>query len=1252
MLVTATDIEQWANRRDVQGMLPRLLRRLIHATVPCIRRIGFPADEGVQMSGWDGILEVERGNEHVPDGVSAWELSSAKSIRQKADADYTKRSANPLGITRSESSFVFVTPRRWKQKTQWATNRNMEEAWRDVRALDADDLEEWLEAAPAVHTWLSVHLGKRPLGAIDGESYWCDWSGATNPEISPEFVLAGREDTLDNIRRWIDEPSRPLALRAESRAEATAVFLAATQSLDPTHRIAVLARVVVVHDSDSWNKLAAANQRLTLIQQFYNAEACGRALQSGHSVVVPLGRADGDSPNVVHIPRLPKEKAAKALITMGVAEQLASTYAEIARRSLTSLRRRLAHEPAVVQPTWARPKNARALLPGLFAGKWSDAVEGDREAIGVLAGNSYQHAKETFVRWSHEDDPPIRCVGSTWYLTSPADAWDLIGRHVTDDDLDQFERIALRVLGAPNPTLDLPFNKRWAANIIRARDQHSDLLRTGIATTLAIMGSRGDAIQVTGDVSLPRLAAHCVRRLLSTSDWKVWASLPLSLIAEAAPREFLKACERAIHRGQPLLSSLFAQEDNDNVFSFAPHVDLLFALETLAWCPDHMPRATLALAALAAADPGGRIGNRPQGSLDAVFLPWCPQTTASLDQRLRVLDMLREKTPEIAWKTMVRSLPKFHDHCHPSAKPHWREWVPDNRMRVSQPEYEKAVHQTVGRVLDDAGFDGARYADILEALPQLPSEDFLKAARRLEQLEPSRLSSASLDRIWQTLRNLVSMHRSYPEADWALPRERVDDLAKLLKRFEPREVLSRFGWLFANDPRPSEGEADDWETNERAIIDQQNEAVQTMCKEAGLGWVSQFCEKVERPDLVGSALARADENGQWESDLLRDNLKPDAANKLKLTRGFIHQKTREHGVEWAKKHLESHDSTWSSSQRAQFCLSLPFNAQTWDIVERLDSETVQVYWQDAQPTYVHSADIEYGVRRLLDHNNVDVAIDALCLHSRSPKLPFGLVAEALERLLRQPEGHASVDRHLAHRIGSLLNALAKSDEIEDARVATLEWAYLPTLGRHFYSPERLHRELARNPAFFAEIVRMVFRAEGENPHTTSEQDALRARHGFELLESWRSLPGTDDSGTLDSDAIRSWVLKARAILQAERRLAVGDRALGQTFSGSPSGDDSAWPHPAIRDLIEELQSDDFDQGLVIGLLNSEGVVCRDPNAGGRRERNVAKQYERYAQTVGDRWVRTAAILRAIRDEYLDRAREEDQSAELNADLGP
>src|SRR5258705_8803789 len=103
-LINNTDLNLWASRRESQSKLPQLMRRLIRITTPNIKKLHFPSDESVQLGGWDGIVEVEKGNDFVPDGNSGWELGVERNVKGKADDDYEKRTADPADIDPATSS--------------------------------------------------------------------------------------------------------------------------------------------------------------------------------------------------------------------------------------------------------------------------------------------------------------------------------------------------------------------------------------------------------------------------------------------------------------------------------------------------------------------------------------------------------------------------------------------------------------------------------------------------------------------------------------------------------------------------------------------------------------------------------------------------------------------------------------------------------------------------------------------------------------------------------------------------------------------------------------------------------------------------------------------------------------------------------------------------------------------------------------------------------------------------------------------
>ena len=795
-----TAIEAWASRRDAQHTLPRLVRRLVHATGIRLSTCSFRGGEGVQIPGWDGVVVVGDATMFVPGGASAWELGTGQNPKAKADADYTSRSEDPRGLAPDETTFVFVTARRWAGRDAWALQRRAEGKWRDVRAYDADDLEAWLELAPAAARWMSMELGYSPGSTIDLETFWREWADVTDPPIPPRLVTAGRERIVQSIQQWVVGDDPYISFKTDSREESAVLFAASLEELDELVRSQIRARTLVVRDAAGWGELAAAQQDLILIPLF-GGEERARPPRSGHRVAVPLGNADSVSGDAALAERISTARATDVLKGLGYPEDRTVELAMLARRSLGSLRRRLAIHPEVRQPMWARPEHGRDLLPLVMAGAWDESVAGDRAILGELGGATYEEVRGRLTRWVNEEDPPLRHVGNIWFVVSKEDGWTQLARYATTDDWGRFVAAAERVLGGADPVWDKPADDRWFASATE-QPRYSQRLRHSFAETLALLAADGDAI-AGGPMASPRTrseqaTAHILEA--ARDDWRVWASLGslLPLLAEAHPDQFLSAVDAGLIGPEPTLLPLF-EGDGGGLTSAPAHIGLLWALENVAWSPQLLPRASLVLSRLAALDPGGKSSNRPINSLGDIFRPWLPQTSADLDQRLVALDRLSEHHPDTAWTVMVHMLPTLHVIGQYTHRPRWRDWAREPDRRPSMSEYTSAVSAVLTRLLLLVDDRGERWRDLIGATSGLPPDLRALVVQRLSEL--ANVAPGTRATIWSALRELVARHRSHPDAQWAMPAQEVEGLATLLDRFEPEDLNDRFGWLFTDVPR-------------------------------------------------------------------------------------------------------------------------------------------------------------------------------------------------------------------------------------------------------------------------------------------------------------------------------------------------------------------------------------------------------------------------------------------------------------------
>ena len=594
------------------------------------------------------------------------------------------------------------------------------------------------------------------------------------------------------------------------------------------HREFFLSRAIVLEDSQSFRQVSVTGRtKLLLIPRFAEIEGTPQATQRGHCVFIPLGPDNKVSSEKIELSRLGRETFVNALKKMGLSEADAQKYSTETGRSLTVLRRRLAKISQ--QPEWAKSDSARDIIPALLAGHWLEAKEKDKEIISQLAGTCYESFSQKLSTWLHKPDSPVLKIGDWWRLVSPLDCWFALGSFLTEADLQAFKTLALKVLGSINPALDLEPEKRWSASMYGKEVLYSETLREGIAQTLVLIAVFGDDIRIPISSTAQTYVDSIVRELLHGADWKLWHSLSdvLPLIAEASPSAFLDAVELSISQDDAPIMGMFS-ETEDFMTSSSAHPSLLWALEGLAWSPQLLGRVALILGKLAKLDPGGGLLNRPINSLRDIFLLWLPNTYANLEQRLEAIDTLIEREPEIGWRLLVGLMPRYHDHCTPTPKTRWRKFSEKTENAITIAGHLEGIKAITSRLLTHVGNDGHRWVEVLENFSNLPPKERNDVIKQLLSFADE-ISKGRLE-VWNKLRSILSHHRSYPDANWALPEQELKEVEKACYVFEPRDTIERFRWLFDKywPELPESNERGNYNKSELIIANRRLEAIKNI----------------------------------------------------------------------------------------------------------------------------------------------------------------------------------------------------------------------------------------------------------------------------------------------------------------------------------------------------------------------------------------------------------------------------------------
>lgn len=301
------DIKNWVNgkQRHCAQTLPEVIRRLILATAMSIEEIDFPSGDSIATGGWDGHLKTATASPYFPSGESGWEIGVERSASKKADDDYAKRTADPLGLTPSDTTFVFVTPRSWPSRRKWEKQKRSEGQWKDVRVISADSLVQWLDSAPAVALWLARQIGKVVSGDIrDIESAWEEWSSATDFVLTPDLVVSGRTKETREIQKWLSQNPDIIEVQGDSPDEALLFLYAAINSLPEAERRKALSRCIVAENLIDFRSCTQAFQGPLIIAAPGSCvEAAGAAIAKGHHVFLYMDARVIDIESAIRLSR-------------------------------------------------------------------------------------------------------------------------------------------------------------------------------------------------------------------------------------------------------------------------------------------------------------------------------------------------------------------------------------------------------------------------------------------------------------------------------------------------------------------------------------------------------------------------------------------------------------------------------------------------------------------------------------------------------------------------------------------------------------------------------------------------------------------------------------------------------------------------------------------------------------------------------------------------------------------------------------
>ena len=1257
LTITARRINDWATSNDARAQLPVLLRRLIHSTGSGLRRVDFPGYDNAQRAGWDGWLEAGAATPWIPHGASGWELSTNHRPRDKAEHDYRSRLRTISVAEQAECAFVFVTARNWPGKNDWAAEKETLGHWKAVRALDASDIEQWLEASVTGQIWLAEQLDIPLTGHETLDQSWNRWAEASEPMMTAKMFEPAVSAHRKAFAEWLAaEPGdRPFAVAADSNDEALAFLYCLFRDGEvPAHHGD---RVAVFDSAETLRALASSSSSFIPIVSNKEAEReLASIYRQQHCIVVHPRNAVDRKTNIALQP-LRGEAFEAALADMGIDRHHADRLARESGRSPTILRRRLSNIDAIRTPPWAADLGiARSLIPLVMAGAWHKESSADREALSALADTDYQQIEETIASHLDLPDCPVWSVAEHRGVVSKIDALFAINGSLTAKNIEDFLELAKAVLSEPDPSLELPEKDRWAAAVYGKVRDHSRALRNGICETLVLLAVHGN------DLFERRLGIdveHCVSRLIErllTLDKLMSHQDDLPRYAEAAPNTFLSLIEDDLGQSEPTLKGLL-KPVGDPLFIGPSRTGLLWALECLAWNPRNLSRVSLILAQLALTEIDDNWANKPIASLEAIYRCWMPQTAASLDARIMSLKLLVRRFPEIAWQICMDQIHSGGQIGTYSSRPRWRADASGAGEVVAPRERLAFARQALDLALAWPRHTSTMLGDLIQRLGSMSDEYQASVWTLIDSWSQTETDESAKVELREQIRRFALTRRGRQQNSESATQDRA---RHVYEQLAPRDPVNRHAWLFADEwIRHSVGELDgeepDFSKREDRIDKLRTAAMADTWAERGLDGVVSLLTAGDAAHAVGRYAAPCATRQNVAADVLRTCLSDNAQPSQKtdaFMRGFI----------WAIDAderdallLEVAD-TVTMDQKVRLLKCAPFGEETWRLLDEQTENVREGYWRDVSPHLNRFSESELNelIDRLLEVERPWPAFHAVTLDWDK------IETSRLKRLLMAVAANVDQDGTIApdaFDISRALDALDGRPGVTQDEMAQLEFTFIGALDEHKsnHGISNLERQIEDFPVLFVQALALIFNRDdgGEDPPgwriDDSEQRTAAATAAYQLLRQIRRIPGTESDGSISTKELQHWVTEVRRLCAQYSRVDLGDQYIGQLLSKAPADADGLWPCRPVCEAMETVSSEHIARGFHIGVNNARGVHWR--GEGGDQERELAAKYRSWAQQLDFEFPYVSSVLERIAAGYDHDARREDSHTDVRRRMG-
>lgn len=874
----------------------------------------------------------------------------------------------------------------------------------------------------------------------------------------------------------------------------------------------------------------------------------------------------------------------------------------------------------ILSPTIIPPKcgvlNVIALI-----GAWDERREGDCKVIEKIYGKEYALFQAEIREFYSKNQELVSFSNDVWMANSRNQLLDNIANRVYDDQIETLKDITLDIILSTDPFLGLFVSgetEKSYSDLVSAGVNYvySDVLRKNIFEFWAYAGNNCELYELLSKNKIKKCIRDITEKILQTKNWKVIMtnSKVLPMLAEAFPEAFLQELQEAIRDNKNVIYTVLNLDNNMQAREFA--YSLSAALGVLAAYKEYFSKAGLCLIALSG------VCDVFLNEISMIILPWYPQTEAEASVRKGLLMAAFMDYPDNAWSLILRLLPNQKTNSYPIEKSVFMPQANISSDGVSKKDYWDEIKGLVSLACSQAKNHPDRLIDLIPIM-----DDVMEDSRKEILSTISNEFSCFLDdfkyKIWLELSDFISHHKCYSDAEWALSAEQLLPIETAALEYEKDVWCPKERRLFRNNQWKLLEDKENYVESEQKIRKEQIIAAKKIYA-LDEGKYIEFLNKIENVKLFGKCLACVEVSEEtWEKML--EMYFGNEQRYIDFSLSFIQEsyyKSNTYLMEYLHKSVPE--------TAALIYENLPITQEAIDALEKVDAKLQRRYWErvDVGKFQIDDTIIrERIINKLLEYGRANDLFSILYsdIERNQVSISAEIVANAL--LNCSIEKEKKVDRYITEY---LINYVEESD-IDEKQKVSIEWKYLDILtNEDGFCTKAIYRQFNDSPSKFMRVFSLIHRGESNDEMKPFNPSI------YTLLNSWKTIPGTKEDGTFDSEYFNQWITNVRKIAEERKRKDSVEHYLGKLFFHAPSSADGLFIDKSVAKILHSDKRGHMLNGYLVEAINSRGLCVVDES--GNAEFKLEKEYREKAQAAEiEGFTRFADTLRSIARNYHDEA---------------